>query len=101
VVVALEVFGEGDDTGRQVVDLVDEDRHSGAGRGRRGPPAALAGEDLVSIAGRPDEEGLEDTEMADARDQLGVLGVVRTKAAGVEARRGEGAGGDTEKTARR
>ena len=70
-VLALEVLDDGDLERGVVVDVLDQRRDRLKAGLLRGAPPALAGDQLVAVlAGRPDEDRLEDAVLPDRGGQL-------------------------------
>ena len=75
-VAPLDVLDQGGLEHLLVVEVDDADRDLGQAGPLGGPQPPLAGDQLESVAGRPDDHRLQDAVLADAGGQLGELVVV-------------------------
>ena len=80
-VLALEVLDDGDLERRVVIDLFDHGRHGLQAGPAGGPPAALAGDELVATAlAGTDQDRLEDAMLADRGREVVQGGFVQRRA---------------------
>src|SRR5688572_20549038 len=67
---ALDILEECDLECFGIVEIADDDRDLMEPRPLRRPPAALAGDDLVAVAVRPDDDRLDEAALLDRGGEL-------------------------------
>lgn len=70
-ILALDVLDERDLHEPLVCEVLNDDGHVGERSQLRGAPAALSGDELISVSGMTDDDGLDDSVLSDGLGEFG------------------------------